>query len=80
LIGLLVSSILLRDHPVYRIALVAQGLLYVWAALGLVFRDQLKGIRFALLGYYLVAIHFAYLVGLFRCLTGRAAATWQRVS
>jgi len=35
-------------------------------------------IRFGLLGYYLLAIHLAFLVGFVRFLGGRKEAAWQR--
>jgi len=78
LIGLFVTSAMLWSHPLYRAVLIAQGLFYTWAGLGFLFRERLQGVRYALLGYYLVAIHLAYLVGLARYATGCAAPTWQR--
>lgn len=80
LIGLFVTNAMLWSRPIYRAVLVAQGLFYAWAGLGFLFRERLQGVRYALLGYYLVAIHFAYLVGLVRCATGRTAPAWQRAS
>lgn len=80
LIGMLVMSAVLWAHPVYRAMLIAQTLFYAWAALGALFRERLQGIRYALLGYYLVAIHVAYLVGFVRCLTSRGETVWQRVN
>jgi len=80
LIGLLVSSATLWGHPFYRAALIAHGLFYVWAGFGFLLRKRVQGVRYALLGYYLVAIHLAYLVGFVRCVTGRTEATWQRVN
>jgi len=80
LIGLLVTSATLWSRPVYRAMFIAQGVFYAWAALGFLFRQRLQGIPYALMGYYLLAIHLAYLVGFVRCLTGRAEAAWQRVS
>jgi cellulose synthase/poly-beta-1,6-N-acetylglucosamine synthase-like glycosyltransferase len=79
LLALLVSSACLAQQPFYRAALAAQLLFYLWAGLGLVFRHRIQGVRFALLAYYLLAIHLAYLVGLMRCLAGRRETTWQRV-
>ena len=80
LIGLFATSAMLAGRPVYRAVLIAHVLFYVWAGLGWLFRDRLQGVRYALLGYYLVAIHLAYLVGLVRYVTGRTAPTWQRAS
>lgn len=80
LIGLLVTSAMLWSRPFYRAILIAHGLFYVWAALGFLFRQRVHGIPYALLGYYLVAIHLAYLVGFVRYATGRTEPTWQRVN
>jgi cellulose synthase/poly-beta-1,6-N-acetylglucosamine synthase-like glycosyltransferase len=80
LIGVFVTSVLLASHPFYRAVLVAHGFFYAWAGLGFLFRERLQGVRYALLGYYLVAIHLAYLVGLVRYATRRTAPAWQRAS
>lgn len=79
LLGLLVASAVLAPRPFYRAVLGAQLLFYLWAGLGLLFRHRMQGVRFALLAYYLLAMHLAYLVGLARCLAGRRETTWQRV-
>ena len=79
LIGLLASSSVLWTRPFYRAALIAQLCFYAWAALGFLFRRQVGGVRYALLGYFLVAIHLAFLVGFWRGLFGRADSAWQRV-
>lgn len=79
MIGLLASNWALGDSPFYRATLVGQLAFYTWAAAGFLLHDQLRGIRFALLGYYLVAIHLAFLVGLIRFLFARQDGTWQRV-
>ena len=78
LIGLLVSNIFLLPSPAYRLLLVAQVLFYLWAALGFAFRNSMRSFRFALLGYFLVAIHLAFLVGFWRYLLGRRASAWQK--
>lgn len=77
LIGMLVSSALLLDSPIYRGFFVAQMLFYGWGALGYLFREPLRRIRYALVAYYLLAMHLAFLVGFVRFLTGRAE--WRRV-
>jgi cellulose synthase/poly-beta-1,6-N-acetylglucosamine synthase-like glycosyltransferase len=79
LIGLLVSNAMLWSRPLYRAILIGQALFYLWAGVGFLFRERLQGVRYALLGYYLVAIHLAYLIGLVRYATGRTAPAWQRV-
>ena len=80
LIALLASNTLLWERDLYKIALTGQLLFYLWATAGFVLRDRVRGIRYALLGYFLVAIHIAYLVGLIRLLTSRGEITWQRVN
>ena len=79
MIGLLSSNWALWSTPFYEVTLVAQVAFYTWAAAGFLLHDQLRGIRFALLGYYLVAIHLAFLVGLIKFLFVRQDGTWQRV-
>lgn len=80
LIGVLVTSAMLWRHPFYRAILIAQGFFYVWAALGFLFRRRVQDIPYALIGYYLLAIHLAYLVGFVRYVTGRTETAWQRVN
>ena len=79
LIAMLVSSGLLWSQPLYRIALLGQLAFYLWAALGFLFRRRMQSVRFGLLGYYLLAIHLAFLVGFVRFLGGRKETAWQRV-
>jgi cellulose synthase/poly-beta-1,6-N-acetylglucosamine synthase-like glycosyltransferase len=80
LIVVLVTSAILWRHPFYRAILLAQGLFYVWAGLGFLFRRRVQDIPYALIGYYLMAIHLAYLVGIVRYVTGRTETAWQRVN
>jgi cellulose synthase/poly-beta-1,6-N-acetylglucosamine synthase-like glycosyltransferase len=79
LIGLLASSSLLWSSPAYRMAFIGQLLFYLWAGIGFLFRQRMLRFRYALVGYYLLAIHLAFLVGFFQFLRGRQV-TWQRVS
>jgi cellulose synthase/poly-beta-1,6-N-acetylglucosamine synthase-like glycosyltransferase len=79
LIAMLVSSGLLWGQPLYRIAVLGQLAFYVWAALGFLFRQRMQRVRFGLLGYYLLAIHLAFLVGFVHFVSGRHRAGWQRV-
>jgi len=78
LIGLLASSGALSHDPLYRVAFIGQLLFYLWAAAGFLFRERLGRVRFGLVGYYLCAIHLAFLVGFLRVLTGRTDTAWQR--
>ena len=80
LIAMLVSSGLMWSQPLYRIALLGQLAFYLWAALGFLFRRRMQSVRFGLLGYYLLAIHLAFLVGFVHFLGGRKETAWQRVN
>jgi cellulose synthase/poly-beta-1,6-N-acetylglucosamine synthase-like glycosyltransferase len=80
MIGLLLSNAWLLDRVFYRTAFVAQLLFYCWAALGFLFRDRMRRVRFGLIGYFLLSIHLAFLVGFARFLTRGQKSTWQRVS
>jgi cellulose synthase/poly-beta-1,6-N-acetylglucosamine synthase-like glycosyltransferase len=80
LIATLVSSGLLWAHPMYRIAFLGQLAFYAWAAMGFLLRRRMHGIRYALLAYYLVAIHLAFLVGFVCFVGGRKGTAWQRVN
>jgi cellulose synthase/poly-beta-1,6-N-acetylglucosamine synthase-like glycosyltransferase len=80
LFTLLISNAALVRDPAYAVFGLLQLFFYLWAGLGFLFRDRLRGIRFALLPYYLTAMNLAFLLGLFRCLTNQNEATWQRVS
>jgi cellulose synthase/poly-beta-1,6-N-acetylglucosamine synthase-like glycosyltransferase len=80
LIGLVVSNLFLVRAPFYRIVLLAQLAFYAWAALGFIFRHSLKSVRFALIGYFVLAMNLAFLVGFIRFLVGRQEVAWQRVN
>ena len=67
MIGMLVSNIVLFNaEPLYRVLLAAQAVFYGWAAAGFLFQGRMMRVRFGLLGYFLVSIHLAYLVGFIR--------------
>jgi cellulose synthase/poly-beta-1,6-N-acetylglucosamine synthase-like glycosyltransferase len=74
------SNLFLLGTRFYLVIFGLQAAFYFWAALGYLFQKQLKKIRFALVGYFLLAMNLAFLVGLFRFLTTKKGATWQRVS
>ncbi len=80
LISLLVSNALLWSRFPYSLALAFQLLFYLWAALGYALRERVQRVRYALLGYFLVAINLAFLVGFIQSLGGRQGVSWQRVS
>ncbi len=80
LIGMLVTSAALWPHPMYRVFLLAQGVFYLWGIAGWLFRRQIQGVRYALVAYYLLAMHLAFLVGFVRFLSRRNDVGWRRVS
>ncbi len=80
LIAILVSNTLLINRSYYGLMLVGQVSFYLWATFGYLFRKQMQGVRFALVGYFLLAMNLAFLVGFFRYLAGRQEVTWQRVN
>lgn len=79
LIALLVSNVFLRGF-IYRIMLMGQILFYCWAGFGFFLRRRISHIRYALLGYFLLAMNLAFLVGFCRFLAGRKDVIWQRVN
>jgi hypothetical protein len=54
-------------------------LFYFWAGVGFAFPHRLQRVRFGLVGYFLLAMNLAYLVGFVRFLLGREEAAWERV-
>jgi cellulose synthase/poly-beta-1,6-N-acetylglucosamine synthase-like glycosyltransferase len=79
LLGMLASNIFLLHHRFYLVFFGLQVAFYLWAAAGYLFQERMRRVRFAMMGYFLLAMNLAFLVGLFRVLT-RKEATWQRVS
>ena len=80
LIALLVSNALLIEKSLYRAVFAGQLLFFLWACMGFVFRHRMHGVRYAHVGYFLLAMNLAFLVGFFRFLTGREEGVWQRVN
>jgi cellulose synthase/poly-beta-1,6-N-acetylglucosamine synthase-like glycosyltransferase len=80
LIGLLASNAFLLQQPPYRFSLIAQFLFYLWAVLGLVLHRHMGKLRFGLVGYFLLAMNVAFLVGFIHFLLGKTDATWERAS
>jgi cellulose synthase/poly-beta-1,6-N-acetylglucosamine synthase-like glycosyltransferase len=72
------NAFLLRSVP-YRAFFCAQLFLYGWAALGFFFHEQMRKVRFGLLGYFWLAMNLAFLVGFWRFMVGRQGSIWQRV-
>ena len=79
LAGMLATSVVLVGYPVYRALLGAQVAFYGLAAAGFLFRQRLQGVRYAMVPYYLLAIHLAFLVGFIRFLVRPDAVEWRRV-
>jgi cellulose synthase/poly-beta-1,6-N-acetylglucosamine synthase-like glycosyltransferase len=80
LVLLLVSNLALIGHSFYTLFGLLQVLFYLWAGVAFLFRERIRGARFALLPYFLLAMNAAFLVGLFRSFTSNKEAAWQRVS
>jgi cellulose synthase/poly-beta-1,6-N-acetylglucosamine synthase-like glycosyltransferase len=78
-IALLISNALLIAQPFYRVIFIFQLAFYLWAGLGYLLRERAHRFRFALLGYFLLAMNLAFLVGFVRSLVGREGAIWQRI-
>ena len=79
MLGLLLSSAVLWDRPLHRAALLAQVLFYTWALAGFLFRQRTAYVRHGLIGYFLLAMNLAFLVGLFHFLCGREVK-WKRAA
>ncbi len=80
LIGMLVTSAAMLDSSIYRALFVLQVLFYAWGLAGYLLRRRIEGIRYALVPYYLLAMHLAFLVGFVRYLSGRREIEWRQVS
>jgi cellulose synthase/poly-beta-1,6-N-acetylglucosamine synthase-like glycosyltransferase len=80
LIALLVSNVFLIEKSLYRAVFVGQLLFFLWAWMGFIFRRRVHGVRYALVGYFLLAMNLAFLIGFLRFVTGREEGVWQRVN
>ena len=80
LIALLASNAFLMGEALYRAVFAGQLLFILWAWMGFIFRQRVHGVRYALVGYFLLAMNLAFLVGFLRFLTGREEGVWQRVN
>ena len=79
LAGMLGASAALVTVPLYRALFAAQLAFYVLALAGYVFRRWLRGVRYAMMPYYLTAMHVAFLVGFFRFVTRSNTGEWRRI-
>jgi cellulose synthase/poly-beta-1,6-N-acetylglucosamine synthase-like glycosyltransferase len=80
MIGVFVSNAFMLNQPLYRMFFLCQVVFYMWAGFGFLFRQQIQNTRFALLGYFMVAIHVAFLVGFWHYLRGQSNSAWQRTN
>jgi cellulose synthase/poly-beta-1,6-N-acetylglucosamine synthase-like glycosyltransferase len=80
LIGLAFSNMFLLGSTFYVVSAAAQITMLVWGLAGMIFRQRLAGVRMALLGYFLLAMHLAFLIGFVRSLGSRKEATWARIT
>ena len=78
MIGMLVSSALLMPLPLYRGLLAAQVVFYGWALAGFLFRQRMAPVRYGLIGYFLLAINLAFLVGFVQFVSSRQEVRWKR--
>jgi hypothetical protein len=76
----LITNAALIRHPTYAVFGLLQLSFYLCAALGYLFRERTRGVQLVLIPFFLLAMNFAFLVGLFRCLTKQEEVIWQRVS
>ena len=79
MVGMLLCSLALLGHPIYRWLLLGQALMFAWAGIGLLFRRHLGRIPGALVGYFLLAMNAAFLVGFVKSVF-RREVTWQRTT
>jgi cellulose synthase/poly-beta-1,6-N-acetylglucosamine synthase-like glycosyltransferase len=75
-----VSNLFLVRQPFYAAMMLAQIAVLLWAAAGFIFRKSLSRVRFTLVGYFLVAMNLAFLVGMLRSFSGRKETSWQRTN
>jgi cellulose synthase/poly-beta-1,6-N-acetylglucosamine synthase-like glycosyltransferase len=80
LLAMLASNMFLLRTPLFRVTLGVQVAFYLWGSSGFIFHEQLKKVRFALLAYFLLTVHVAFLVGFWRCFFGEHKTTWERVN
>ncbi len=73
------NALLIRHSPMYVIPAIAQGLLYVSAAVG--FLADRWGLRIPFVGqpYFFVLGNAAMCIGALKCLAGKRVPTWQPV-
>lgn len=78
--ALVSNLILIRYSSMFTILGILQFAFYLWAWIGYLLQKRITRVRYALLGYFILAMNLAFLVGFFRYVTNRGEATWQRVN
>jgi len=76
---LLISNAALFRHPAYATFGLLQLFFYSWAGIGYLLRKHTGRMKFVLLPYFMLAMNFAFLVGLFRSFS-KHGVIWQRVN
>jgi cellulose synthase/poly-beta-1,6-N-acetylglucosamine synthase-like glycosyltransferase len=80
LIVLGLSNAWIGPHGFYGVALIAQICFYTWACVGYLAHNNYRPRRILLLGYYVVAMNAAFLVGFVRVALKRDQAIWQKTN
>lgn len=73
-----VANFFLLQSWFYRATLGAQLLVLAWGGVGYLFREHLQRVRFSLVGYFLLAMNLAFLVGMVSSFGGKREVSWQR--
>jgi cellulose synthase/poly-beta-1,6-N-acetylglucosamine synthase-like glycosyltransferase len=73
---MLVSNSFLLASRFYALAFSAHIAFLAWAGIGFLWRERLRHVRFALLGYFLFAMNLAFLIGFVRSLGNSREGTW----
>jgi cellulose synthase/poly-beta-1,6-N-acetylglucosamine synthase-like glycosyltransferase len=77
---LLISNAILFRQPAYTAFGLLQLFFYLWAGIGYLLRKHTGRMKFMLLPYFMLAMNFAFLVGLFRFFSKQQEVIWQRVN
>jgi biofilm PGA synthesis N-glycosyltransferase PgaC len=80
LIVLGLSNAWIGPHGFYGVVLIAQICFYAWACVGYLAHNNYRPRRILLLGYYVVAMNAAFLVGFVRVALKRDQTIWQKVN
>lgn len=78
MIGALIANLFLLHRPLYQITFALQAAFYGAGICGLFLSKKVGWLRSLALPYYFICMNAALVVGLYRCVTHRQLATWQR--